>query len=165
MKTYFAHPIYTAFLALGWMILREHYTVGDFAVGYAIGLVVVYIHRNFFLETVHIHRPLVWMKMVLVFVREMIMANLQVAWIVIRPRLAIRPAMLILPLELREDIAITALANMITLTPGTWTIDVAPDRSALYVHCLTTEDGEAVKRQIKELFEAPLRVTVECSHS
>jgi multisubunit Na+/H+ antiporter MnhE subunit len=129
-------------------------------VGYAIGTGVVYVHRNFFLQPVHIRRPLEWFKMLLVFAREVIIANLQVAWLVIRPRLKIHPAAIQLPIDLRDDVSITALANMITLTPGTWTIDVAPDRSALYVHCLSAPDVEAVKKQIKEQFEAPLKLTI-----
>lgn len=161
MKAWFPHPLYAAFLALGWMILREHYSIGDFLVGYVIGAVVVYLHRSFFPQDIDIRQPLQFLKLLLVFAREVIVANLQVAWIVVRPNLAIRPAALVLPLELRDDVSITALANMITLTPGTWTIDVAPDRSALYIHCLTTDDVEAVKKQIKEQFEGPLKTTIE----
>lgn len=161
MNRWLPHPIYTGFLAVGWMMLREHYSIGDFLVGYAVGSVVVYVFRNFFMQPVRIRRPLAWLRMLMVFARELIIANLQVAWIVVQPRLRIQPAAIRLPIELRDDIAITALANMITLTPGTWTIDVAPDRSALYVHCLSAADVEAVKRQIKEQFETPLGVTLE----
>lgn len=161
MKKWLPHPVYTLFLALGWMILREQYTIGDFVVGYVIGSAVVYSHRDFFLRPVRIRHPLRWFKMVLVFAREVILANISVAWIVIRPKLNIQPAAIRLPMDLRDDVSITALANMITLTPGTWTIDVAPDRSALYVHCLSAPDVEAVKKQIKEQFEAPLKLTIE----
>jgi multisubunit Na+/H+ antiporter MnhE subunit len=161
MKNPFPHPIYTFFLALGWMILRQGYGVGDFLVGYVIAALVVYIHRNFFLQSVRIRKPFQWFKMLLVFAREVIIANIQVAWIVMRPRLKLQPAAIRLPIDLRDDVSITALANMITLTPGTWTIDVAPDRSALYVHCLSAPDVEAVKRQIKQQFEARLKATIE----
>ncbi len=161
MTSFLPHPIYTLFLALGWMILREGYGVGDFVAGYVMAALVVFVCRNFFLQPVRIRRPFEWSRMLLVFAREVIAANVQVAWIVIRPRLKIQPAAIQLPLDLRDDVSITALANMITLTPGTWTIDVAPDRSALYVHCLSAPDVDAVKKQIKEQFEAPLKQTIE----
>jgi multicomponent K+:H+ antiporter subunit E len=161
MKSWLPHPLYTGFLGLGWMMLREHYSIGDFIIGYVVGSVVVYFFRSFFLQPVRIHKPLTWLKMLMVFAREVIIANLQVAWLVIQPRLRIQPAAIRLPLDIHDDVAITALANMITLTPGTWTIDVAPDRSALYIHCLSAPDVEAVKRQIKEQFEAPLKVALE----
>jgi multisubunit Na+/H+ antiporter MnhE subunit len=143
------------------MILGERYGAGDLIAGYVVAALVVFICRNFFLQPVRVRRPLEWSRMLLVFVREVIVANIQVAWIVIRPRLRIQPAAIRLPIELRDDVSITALANMITLTPGTWTIDVAPDRSALYVHCLSAPDVEAVKKQIKDQFEAPLKHTIE----
>jgi multicomponent K+:H+ antiporter subunit E len=162
MKRLFPHPIYTVILSLGWMILREQYSVGDLAVGFVVAAGVVYVLRDLFLP-VRVRAPLQGLRLLLVFAREVLIANVQVAWIVIRPRLRIQPAAIQVPLDLRDDIGITALANMITLTPGTWTIDVAPDRSALYVHCLSAADVEAVKRQIKEQFETPLKETVECS--
>ena len=75
----------------------------------------------------------------------------------------IRPALIVVPLALTDDLQITLLANMITLTPGTLTLDVAPDRSALYVHCLAASDPDAVRAQIAETFEQPLIQGVACS--
>jgi multicomponent K+:H+ antiporter subunit E len=163
MKRWLPHPLYTAGLAAAWMILQEHLTVADFLVGYAVGAIIVYICRNFWAEHVHVRQPLGTLHLAWVFIREIILANLQVARIVLQPRLRLRPAFIVLPLVLRDDFKITALANMITLTPGTLTVDVAPDRSALYVHCLSADDVDAVRAQIKEQFEEPLTRIIECS--
>jgi multisubunit Na+/H+ antiporter MnhE subunit len=69
----------------------------------------------------------------------------------------VQPALIRVPIELQSDAAITALAGMISLTPGTVTVDVATDRRSLDVHCLNVPDIEATKQSIKVMFEQPLR--------
>jgi multisubunit Na+/H+ antiporter MnhE subunit len=163
MKRLLPHPRYTAGLAVAWMVLQERFTFADFIVGYVLAAMVVYMCRNFWADRIWVKQPLGALRLALVFMREIAMANLQVAAIVLRPRMRVQPVFIKLPLKLRDDFKITALANMITLTPGTLTVDVAEDRSALYVHCLSAADADAVRRQIKESFEKPLEKVVECS--
>jgi multisubunit Na+/H+ antiporter MnhE subunit len=157
------HPIYTAVLALTWMVLHERFTPADFLIGYVVAAVIVYVHRDFWTERVRVRRLGTAVRLAAAFLREVVIANVQVAWIVVQPRLRIRPAFIVLPLALDDDLLITALGNMITLTPGTLTVDVAPDRSALYVHCLSAADVEAVRAQIKRQFEGPLKEAIRCS--
>lgn len=156
------HPVYTAFLAIGWMVLHERFGVGEFLVGYAIGAVIVRLHGTFWPGAIRVRRPLVLVRLGFVFLAEMILANLIVAWTVVRPRLAIRPAFIILPLDLDDDFRITLLANLISLTPGTLSVDVAPDRKALYIHCLNCTDDAGTVQRIKERFEKPLSEAIEC---
>jgi multisubunit Na+/H+ antiporter MnhE subunit len=157
------HPIYTGLLAVMWLALQPGLDLADLAVGYLVGAVVVWLCRDFWTERVAIRRPGGMLRLLGVFLREVVVANLQVAWIVVQPKMPIRPAFVVLPLELRDDLQVTALADMITLTPGTLTVDVAPDRSALYVHCLAAADPDAVRAQIKRQFETPLAEGVTCS--
>ena len=157
------HPIYTSVLALSWMILQGRLALADLVIGYGIGLVVVWVCYDFWTERITIRRAGTIARLLVVFVKEVILANIAVAWIIVQPKLPIRPALIVLPLKLRDDLQITALANMITLTPGTFTVDVAPDRSALYVHCLAVDDVDAVREQIKRQFEEPLVEGVRCS--
>lgn len=157
------HPIYNAVLALVWMALNNAFTIGDFLIGYLLGLLILYIHRAFWSERVQIVRPGAALRLLGVFLWEIVKANGQVARIVLDPRVPITPAFIALPLELKDDFTITTLANMITLTPGTLSVDVAEDRSALYVHCLSTDDVEAVRAQIKRDFERPLAESIRCS--
>ncbi|HEV7733022.1 MAG TPA: Na+/H+ antiporter subunit E [Candidatus Binatia bacterium] len=159
----FRHPVYAAVLAVAWLVLQGRVTAGDFVVGYAVATIVVWLCRDFWSERVTVRQPLVMLRLAATFLRELLRANLQVAWILLQPRLRIQPAFIVIPLELRDDLAITALASMITLTPGTLTVDVAPDRSALWVHCLSATDADAVRAQIKQQFEQPLVEGIECS--
>jgi multicomponent K+:H+ antiporter subunit E len=157
------HPVYVLCLAAMWMVLNERLSLGDFLIGYALGAVIVYVHRDFWPYRVRLRKPRTLAHLVGVFAMEVVKANLQVARIVLRRRIAVRPAFIALPLRLTDDLTITALANMITLTPGTLSVDVAEDRSALYVHCLSTDDVDAVRAQIIHDFERPLAETVRCS--
>lgn len=87
------------------------------------------------------------------FLKALTVANLQVAWIVVRPRLAIRPGILALRTRHRSEAGVTLLANSITLTPGTLTMDVAPSGDILYIHVLDIahpdEAREAIRRDLE----------------
>jgi multicomponent Na+:H+ antiporter subunit E len=97
------------------------------------------------------------LKLLVVFLREFLVSVLRVAWLVMSPRMAFTPAAFRFPLRLRSDRQITLLANLITLTPGTLTVDVAEDRSALVVHAIDCPDVEAACRDIRDGFERLIR--------
>ena len=160
MRALLPHPVYTAFLALGWMILNERYGLGEFVIGYLVGAAIVRGLGDFWPGPIRVRRPARFARLALRFATDVMVANLAVAWTVVRPRLRIGPAFLVIPLDLKDDFRITALANMITLTPGTLSVDVAPDRSALYVHCLSTDDPERVRAYIKENFEKGIEESI-----
>lgn len=79
---------------------------------------------------------------------HVVRANVDVAWRVLRPSMPIRPGIVRVRTRLRTESARTALANAITLTPGTLTVDVTED-GCFYVHWInveTTQDEEAARR-------------------
>ena len=101
-----------------------------------------------------------WLSLLLLFVRELVLSALRVAWLALQPRLLIRPAIIAYPLTVTTDTQITLLANMITLTPGTLSLDVSDDRKWLYVHAIDIESKEALIGDIAAGFETRiLRVT------
>lgn len=93
--------------------------------------------------------------LVLFYLKQLVSASLRVAYEVLTPQDHMRPAVVAVPLEAKTDLEITLLANFITLTPGTLSIDVSADRKTLYVHEVYVESGDTdkVKKQIKEGFE------------
>jgi multicomponent Na+:H+ antiporter subunit E len=92
----------------------------------------------------------------LFFVWEMILANLRVAYDVITPAYHMRPGILAIPLEAQTDDEITLLANFISLTPGTLSLDVSDDRKVLYIHAMFIDDEEKLRKEIKSGFERRL---------
>jgi multicomponent Na+:H+ antiporter subunit E len=87
------------------------------------------------------------------FLRELLVSSVRVAVDVLRPRLTMIPAVVAVPLDLRDELQITLLANLVSLTPGTLSIDVAEDRRTLYVHAMYGQDPERLRREIKQSFE------------
>jgi multicomponent Na+:H+ antiporter subunit E len=84
---------------------------------------------------------------------EIVKSNIAVARAVLSPELKLDPGIVAIPLDLRSDEGITTLANLITLTPGTVTLDVSSDRKTIYIHAFSVGDVEALRRDTKALFE------------
>ncbi len=87
------------------------------------------------------------------FLWELFASGVRVAIDVLRPTLNLTPAVIAVPLDLRNEAAIVLLANMVSLTPGTLSIDLSDDRSCLYVHTMYGEDPVETRRAIKHDFE------------
>lgn len=87
------------------------------------------------------------------YIYKVIEANLQVARSVLSPLDKIRPGIVAIPLDVQTDAQITLLAHMITMTPGTLTLDVSTDRSTLFVHAMDASDPNALRQDIKQSFE------------
>ncbi|MFV0338796.1 MAG: Na+/H+ antiporter subunit E [Chthoniobacterales bacterium] len=90
----------------------------------------------------------------LFYAREIFISNIKVAWDVITPGTMSTPGIIALPLDAKSDIEILTLANLITMTPGTLTLDVSTDRKTLYVHCMYLENAEQLKKELKKGLEA-----------
>ncbi|MCO5731929.1 Na+/H+ antiporter subunit E [Rhizobium sp. SSA_523] len=92
-------------------------------------------------------------SLTILFFKELALSAWKVAVLVTRPRLAIKPGIFAFPLTVDRDFEITLLANLITLTPGTLSVDVSEDRRFLYVHAIDCSDVEGTRRDIAEGFE------------
>ena len=94
-----------------------------------------------------------WIGLVGSFIKELILSALQVAWLVVQPKLRLRPGIIAYPLTVTTDLQITLLANMITLTPGTLSVEVSHDRKSLFIHAIDIESREALIGNIAAGFE------------
>lgn len=97
------------------------------------------------------------LKLFLVFLREFTLSVFRVARLVMSPSMRFTPCAFHFPLTLTSDFQITLLANLITLTPGTLTVDVTDDRAALIVHAIDCPDPDAARREIADGFERLIR--------
>jgi len=92
-------------------------------------------------------------RFVVYFLWQLVLSNLKIAQCVILPNRFMRPGIVAVPLDVKTDFEIFFLANAISLTPGTLTLDVSADRKILYVHSMWIDDVEAFRRDIKNGFE------------
>ena len=83
------------------------------------------------------------------FLSELLVANVDVAYRVLSPSMPIEPAVIYLPLRVSRPVAISTIANSITLTPGTLTMDYDEDANALYVHTINGRDPDGVIEPIR----------------
>ena len=92
-------------------------------------------------------------ELALYFLYALIVSSFRVAWEVVTVRTYSRPGILAIPLDVRSDLGITLLANLISLTPGSLSLEVSPDRRTLYVHFMFIDDPETERANIKNDFE------------
>ncbi len=96
-------------------------------------------------------RFLAWLRLGVLFARELVLSVQDVVRTVLRPSRVDRSGIVAVPLDIRSEAGIALLANLVTLTPGTTSLHVSDDRSVLYVHALSLSDG--LVEQIKSGFE------------
>jgi len=90
---------------------------------------------------------------IIFYMGELILANIRVAVDILTPKLHLTPSILAIEMDVKSDIEVLALNNLITMTPGTLSMDISEDRKTIYVHHMYVDDPEACKQEIKEGFE------------
>jgi len=103
-----------------------------------------------------------WLSFILFFLKELWISNFRVARDVLRRHPRFNPAFVAVPLDIKSDFGIMILANTITLTPGTLSVDVSADKGVLFIHTMYMDtDKETFCRDIKTQFESRVRGLVE----
>jgi multicomponent Na+:H+ antiporter subunit E len=143
-------------LAIVWQVVTGAFSLGGLVAGFCVGYVVLWIARPMFGDSQYFGRLWRIVGFFLYFLKELIVSSLRVAYDVVTPPIHARPGVIEVPIEAKTDLEITLLANLITLTPGTLTLDVAPDRKSLYVHAMFAGDPETVRAEIRNGMERRL---------
>jgi len=143
---------------LNWVPDWQHLVVGIFA-----SALVAYITGDMFVQRPHLFRHMeryLWfLKYIPVFLWEMFKANIDVAYRVSHPDLPIHPGIVKVKTSLRSDTGLTFLANSITLTPGTLSVDIDEEAGYIYVHWIDVKhkDVEKATEAIVSRFESILK--------
>lgn len=140
-------------LALAWLALTGEFSAGNFAIGFLFVYLLLNLTQQSAAARAYVARVRRLVSFAVFFAYEVTLSSLRVAYEVLRPGNNMRPAIVAVPLDLRSDAGITLLGNLITLTPGTLTLDVSTDRRVIYVHAMYMEDEEAFRQSIKQGFE------------
>ncbi len=141
-------------LAVAWGAVTGSFTPISLVFGFVLGAAVLYMIREQIGTGGYFVRS--WRVLILLwtFIYELVLSAVRVAKIVCTPDLStLQPGIIAYPLTVDRDFEITLLANLITLTPGTLTVDVSEDRKVLYVHCIDVPDPEETITDIREAFE------------
>lgn len=162
IRRLFPHPYLSALLVLIWMLLVNRFAWGSLVFAVIISIAIPALTEPYWPDRARIRHPLKIAFYGLMVIYDIIVANIQVAMIVLfKPNRNLQPAWITIPLDLRSPEAITVLAGTITLTPGTVSADLSQDGHALLVHCLHAPDPESVILDIKSRYEDRLKEIFE----
>ena len=152
------HPFLTLLLAAVWTLLQKEVSAGMVVFGFILGIIIPWGTSAWWPDTPTRFRLGRLVPYVLIVLWDIIVANIQVAWIVLTvPNARLKPAWIVSPLDLVQPEAITVLAGTITLTPGTVSADLSDKGHSLLVHVLHTDDPDAEREVIKTRYEARLK--------
>jgi multicomponent Na+:H+ antiporter subunit E len=143
-------------LALAWAALTGVFNPTNLGLGFVLGYGTLFVARRAIGPSSYFLKVRQIIAFVLFFVWELLLANLRVAHDVLTPRFFMQPRIIALPLDARTDAEITALAYLISLTPGTLALDVSDDKRVLFIHAMYAPDANKLRREIKQGFERRL---------
>lgn len=155
-KSLVPHPLLTLFIVVVWMLLTG-ISWGSAILGSVLGIAIPLLTSPYWPDRPIVRSPLTILEYALVVLWDIVVANFQVAYLILfRRGASLRSRFVTVPLDLRTPEAITALAGTITMTPGTVSADLSGDGRALLVHCLETDDPEGTVATIKSRYEKRL---------
>ena len=142
-----------AVFALVWLAVSGSFTIPNLVLGIVSGALSLLLIRGHIQPDGRRIRPLKLLSLVVLFIKELALSAFKVAVLVASPKMVLKPGIFAFPLKVDRDFEITLLANLITLTPGTLSVDVSEDRKVLYVHALDCSDPVGARRDIANGFE------------
>ncbi|MMZ61884.1 Na(+)/H(+) antiporter subunit E [compost metagenome] len=140
-------------IAIVWMLLTNDSSPQKFIVGYIIGAILIGALRRFWQNGYYLNKVWAVIKLILLFNKELVKSGVDVIKHILRPKLQIRPGIFAYTTKLEGDWEITLLSCLITLTPGTLTMEVSEDGKTLYIHAIDIGEVNLVRGQIRDTFE------------
>ncbi|SSC66043.1 Na+/H+ antiporter subunit E [Ciceribacter selenitireducens] len=140
-------------MAIVWAAITGSASLHNLIFGFVLSTLALGLIREQINGTGYIRRSLKIASLAWLFFVELAKSAWKVAVMVVSPRLDIKPGIFAFPLTVTRDFEITLLANLITLTPGTLSVDVSDDKKTLYVHAIDCADPEGARRDIADGFE------------
>jgi multicomponent Na+:H+ antiporter subunit E len=140
-------------LALTWAAVSGALTWSSILVGFVLAYLALFIAQRSVDASRYFRKLDRVGRFAILYIWELILANLRVAYDVLTPKPRMRPGVLAIPLDAQTDVEITLLANLLTLTPGSVSLDVSSDRRFLYLHAMYIDDVEEYRKSVKNTVE------------
>lgn len=150
-------PLRSLTLMLLWLLLNQTVHPAHLLLGAVIGLAVPPMLASLWPRDTVMRRPLVALRLLGVFLRDVVVANVEVARRILGPEAAIHSRFVWMPLTIESQQGKAVLAAMVTMTPGTLSVDITEDGRWLLVHAFNLDDEQALIAEIRQRYEAPLR--------
>lgn len=140
-------------LAVAWMALTASVTLSGLLVGFVIGYLALWLIQPLIGTSSYFRRVIAWIRLIVMFHYELLVSSIDVAFDVLTPRHRANPAIIKVPLDVKSDLGVLLVTNLISLTPGTLSLDVSDDRKTLFVHAMFADDPDALCHQLKSGME------------
>ncbi|MDF2927486.1 MAG: monovalent cation/H+ antiporter subunit [Paenibacillaceae bacterium] len=127
-------------IAFVYMLLTESWNVVVFAIGYAMGFVIIFLMRRFFPVPFYGRKIIAIVKLFMLFIVELFKSTVVVALLVTRPKLNIQPGIFRSETILKTDLEITLLSALMTLTPGSVIMEIDPRAGVMFIHAMDASD-------------------------
>jgi multicomponent Na+:H+ antiporter subunit E len=144
--------LWNILLALVWAAATGSFTEGNLVAGFVLGYLILLFSQPAIGEARYFSKSRQIISFFAFFVWEVVLSNFRMAYDVLNPAHT-QPGIIAVALEPQSDTEISVLATLLTLTPGTLTVDVSPDRRVMYVHAMSVDDRDTLERKIKQDFE------------
>ncbi|GAB3373675.1 Na+/H+ antiporter subunit E [Azotobacter armeniacus] len=157
------HPALSLLLTFIWLMLVNTLNLGHLLLGAFLGWAIPLLCRDFLIQVPRVRQPLKLGLFVLKVFADILVANLLVAKLVLGPKESLHPAFVEVPMAIEDQFLLSVLTSIISLTPGTVSAALSPDRRTLLLHALDASDTEALVAEVKSRYEAPLLEIFQCS--
>ncbi|MEM7296351.1 MAG: Na+/H+ antiporter subunit E [Pseudomonadota bacterium] len=139
--------------AVAWVALTGTVTLSGLAAGFVVGFGALWMIQPLFGRTRYFSRVFAWIKLIAMFLYELMASSIHVLWDIVTPRHRANPAIIKMPLDVKTDAGILLVTNLISLTPGTLCLDVIDDRRTLVLHAMFADDPAALCASLKNGME------------
>ncbi|MGL4316564.1 MAG: Na+/H+ antiporter subunit E [Pseudomonas sp.] len=163
MSRWLPHPAQSVLLLLTWMLLVDTFAFGQWLLGSVLAIAIPLLFNRLLIEHPKGWKPLKLLRFLLMVVGDILVANFHVARLTLGRVEVLRPGFVEVPIELDNELAISVLVSVVSLTPGSLAADLSLDQRTLLVHGLDVADPQAMIDEIKQRYEAPLKEIFPCS--
>lgn len=147
-------------LAIAWTALMNELSWTNLLFGFFLGYLIIFFASQGGLtdKPTYILRVVRLVRFTAFFLKEVILSNIRIMIEVLTPTHYMKPGVVAVPLDAKTDLEIFMLANLVTLTPGTLSLEVSEDKKTLYIHAMYVDkdDLKSFRTRVKEDFEKRL---------
>ncbi|GLR64631.1 Na+/H+ antiporter subunit E [Marinospirillum insulare] len=158
----FPMPVQSGLLFVVWLLMNNTLAVGHIFLAALLALAIPIAVSSLQHPQPTVHKPLLALRYFLLVLMDIVIANIQVAILILGPLKKMQPGFIAVPLDIKQNLPITLLASTVSLTPGTVSCDVSEDQCWLYIHALNLVDEQELINSIKNRYEAPLKEIFGC---
>lgn len=140
-------------LMIAWVMIKADGSGSNFILGFILGWLVLSLISPMLGSSGYFKKPFQVIGLILYFIMELWASSLKVLWDILTPEHKSKPDIIKVPLTVHTDTQILLLSNLLSLTPGTLTVDITPDKKFFLVHAMFLEDEQALIDDIKDNLE------------